>query len=53
MISAREHITMATVGGLIGAALGLGIGGVLFGIPGALAAAVLGGIGGTVFGSFR
>ena len=45
MISAKEHLTMATMGGIVGAALGAGIGGSLFGPAGALAAAVLGGIG--------
>ncbi|MFO1126064.1 MAG: hypothetical protein U1E25_12920 [Methylocystis sp.] len=52
MISAREHMTMAAFGGMVGAALGAGIGGVLFGLPGILSAAVLGGIGGAFIGSF-
>ena len=52
MISAKEHVTMATVGGIIGAALGAGIGGSLFGPAGAVAAAVLAGIGGAFLGPF-
>jgi hypothetical protein len=52
MISAKEHMTMATVGGLVGAVLGAGIGGVLFGLPGVVATAVLAGIGGAFIGSF-
>ncbi len=52
MISAKEHMTMATLGGLVGAALGAGIGGALFGLPGVVATAVLAGIGGAFFGSF-
>ncbi len=52
MISAREHVTMATVGGIVGAALGLGIGGAALGMPGAIAGAVLAGMGGAFFGYF-
>ncbi len=52
MISAKEHVTMATIGGIVGAALGLGIGGAALGMPGAIAGALLAGIGGAFFGSF-
>jgi uncharacterized membrane protein len=52
MISTKEHVTMASMGGLAGAVLGAAIGGSLFGLPGLLTAALLGGIGGTIFGSF-
>jgi hypothetical protein len=52
MISAKEHVTMATIGAIGGAALGAGIGGTLFGPPGAVAAAVLCGIGGFFIGNF-
>lgn len=52
MISTREHMTMATVGGIVGAVLGAGLGGALFGLPGLVATAVLAGIGGAFFGSF-
>jgi hypothetical protein len=52
MISLKEHITMGTVGAIMGAAVGAGIGGSLFGPVGAVAVAVLGGIGGVFIGSF-
>jgi hypothetical protein len=52
MISAKEHVTMATVGAIGGAAVGAGIGGSLFGPAGAVAAAVLCGIGGFFIGNF-
>ncbi len=52
MITVKEHVTMAAVGGIVGAALGLGIGGAVLGMPGAFAGAVLAGIGGAFFGSF-
>jgi len=52
MISTKEHVTMATVGGLVGAAIGAGVGGAVFGLPGLLTAAILGGLGGALFGSY-
>jgi len=52
MISAKEHMTMTTLGGIVGAALGAGIGGALFGLPGIAVTAVLAGIGGAFFGSY-
>ena len=45
-------MTMAAVGAIVGAGLGAGICGALFGLPGILAAAVLCGIGGAFIGSF-
>ncbi len=52
MISAKEHMTMAAFGAIVGAAIGAGLGGALFGLPGILATAVLAGIGGAFIGSF-
>ena len=52
MISAQEHVTMATVGAIVGAALGLSIGAVVLGFPAAIASTILGGMGGAFFGSY-
>ena len=52
MISTQEHVTMATVGAIVGAALGLSIGGAVLGFPAAVASTILGGMGGAFFGSY-
>ena len=52
MIPAKEHVTMATLGAIIGGALGAGIGGAMIGFPGAIASTILAAIGGAFIGSY-
>lgn len=52
MVTAKEHMAMATVLALVGAAFGAALGGATIGFPAALASTVIGGLGGAIIGSF-